>query len=361
MATAASLGVPYIAIPDSWLMREQDDPATKEASKLKTELQRLQSQEPRLNIKVLDQCGKEMTRLTARVDSFNPLTAAEVQSLMEEIELQFPMATEFGSAETTPQPRLMPQIGGLRGVTVTEFTPATEADIRTYQHEAYPEWLTACRAQLEDLHLRLNARVEWPEVDIVIANSGTRPATRSLVRFLARGDIEIIPPDLTDNEEDEPRQKGIESVKLPNPPSPPRGVWTRKMNHPASRFAEMMGGRFRDPFAASVHHPTLTLDRLHPPKPRDPDSFYWKDGRPSVAKSLVELTCENWRHGVEDEHFLFRVDAANAESVSGAIQCEVHAENLSDPIVLTLPVRIERTTQSTLEHARTLVSRLGAR
>ena len=35
MATAVSLGIPFFPIPDSWLMREQDDAATKEVNKLK--------------------------------------------------------------------------------------------------------------------------------------------------------------------------------------------------------------------------------------------------------------------------------------------------------------------------------------
>lgn len=361
MATAVSLGIPFIPIPDTWLMREQDDAATKEANKLKGELQRLRSHEPQLDIKVFGENENEISRLDAKVGSYEALTFDEVRALMEELQQQFPISTEFGTAKTTPQPQQFPALRGLRGITVTEFTPASDADIRKYQQESYPEWISACREQFENLHCRLNARVEWPEIDFVIANSGTRPATRSLVRFLAQGNIKIFPPETSDDDEESSSPRGIESIKLPNPPSPPRGMWIRKTNDPASRIAQMMAGRFNDPFAARVPHHLLEMEHLRPPSPRDPDSFYWKGGRPSIAKSVVELTCENWRHSVGNEHFLFRVTASNSDSVSGAVRCEIHAENLSDPVTMTLPVRIERIVESTFKRAQTLIARLRIR
>lgn len=360
MATAVSLGIPFIPIPDSWLMREQDDAATKEANKLKIELQRLRSQEPQLEIKVVDEGGNEISRLDVQVGSYEPLTLYEVSALMENIQQQFPVATEFGTAQTTPKPQQFPAFRGFRGVTVTEFKPASDAAIRKYQQESYPEWASDCRDRLEKLHLRLNAGVGWPEIEFLISNSGTRPATRSLVKFVAQGNVEIFPPETPDGDEGTLPERGIDSITLLNPPSPPRGVWKETMNHPARRFAEMATGRFRDPFALTIPSHFLELPNLRPPSPRDPDSFYWRGGRPSIAKSMIELTCENWRHGVGDEHFLFRVTASNSESVSGAIQCEVHAENLTDPAMITLPVRIERATKSTLQHAQRLVARLRA-
>lgn len=361
MATAASLGIPFIPIPDTWLMREQDDVATKEANKLKVELQRLRSQEPQLDIKVYDDDGNEISRLDAQVSSYEPLTFGEVSALMEDIQQHFPMAMEFGTAETTPQSRQQfPEFRGLTGITVTEFTPASDADIRKYQQESYPAWLSACRDQLEALDRRLNARAGWPEIDFVVANSGTRPATRSLVKFMAQGNIEIFPQRYSDDDEEPSPARGFESIRLPNPPSPPRGVWTRKTNDPASRVAAMMAGHFNDPFAATMRDPLLGLNYMRPPTPHDPDCFYWKGGRPSFPKSVVELTCENWRHNVGDEHFRFRITASNSANISGAIQCEIHAENLSNPATLALPVRIERIAKSTLDNAHDLVTRLRA-
>lgn len=360
MATAASLKIPFVPIPDTWLMREQDDAATKEANKLKGEVQRLRAQEPQIEIKVVDEDENEISRLDAEVGSYDALTYDEVRALMEDIQQQFPMASEFGTAETTPKPQQFPALRGFRGITVTEFKPASDAEIQKYQHESYPEWVSECRDKLEDLHNRLNARVGWPEIEFVISNSGTRPATRSLVKFVAQGNVEIFPPETPDDEGNLP-ERGIDSITLSTPPSPPRGVWKETINHPASRLAEMAAGRFRDPFASTIPNHFLEMPNLRPPSPRDPDSFYWRGGRPSIAKSMIELTCENWRHGVGDEHFLFRVTASNADSVSGAILCEIHAENLSDPVSKTLPVRIQLVPKSTLEHARRLIGKLQVR
>lgn len=224
MATAMSLGIPFIPIPDSWLISAQDDEATNETKKLKAELQRLRSQEPLFAIKVRDQDENEISRLTAEVGTYDPLTTLEVQSLMDEIELQFPLATEFGTEATTPKPQQFPAFVGYWGVTVKEFKPASDSDIRIYQEELYPEWISACREQLKNLHSRLDTNVEWPKIDFVISNKGTRPATRSLVKFVAEGNIEIFPRKEPSNKDDVKPAHGIASVTLTNPPSPPRGV-----------------------------------------------------------------------------------------------------------------------------------------
>ncbi len=361
MATAASLGIPFIPIPDTWLMREKDDASTKEANRLKGELQRLRSQEPKLEVKVFDDDAHEVSRVDAEVGIYDPLNADEVDALVNAVQKQFPMATEFGTAETTPKPQRFPSIGGYRGITVTEFTPASDAEIRVYQDESYPEWISECRNQFEYLHRRLNAKVEWPEIDFVIANSGTRPATRSLVKFVAQGNIEILPTEFSDDDEKSATASGINSIKLPNPPSPPGGVWKETNNRSVSRFADMINGRISDPFANMVRPSALDLNHMRAPTPRDPDGFYWKGGRPSTASTLVELTCENWRHNIENEHFPFRITASDDADVSGAIKCEIHAENLSDPLTMTLPIRIKRIARSTFDQAQTLIARLRVR
>jgi len=360
MATAASLGIPFIPIPDSWLMREQDDAATRENNQLRGELQRLRSQEPQLYIKVLDENGNEISRLDVQLGLYEPLTDDQITILMEEIQHKFPMATEFGTAETTPQPpRTFPGLSGLRGRTITEYVPASDAEIQRYQRESYPKWLSSFRKQLRVLDGRLNAKAGWPEVEFLITNSGTRPATRSLVRFSTHGNVEICPPELQDEKADEMPARGGDSIRLPTPPLPPRGAWERKATQSASLMHEMMMSRFYDPFGAHIDHHPLNLGVLTPAKPRDPDACYWKDGRPSVATNLVELTCENWRHSAGDEQFRFRVTASSTDNVSGAIKCEIHAQNLSDPVKMTLPVQIERIAKSTFDHAQTLINRLG--
>ena len=50
-------------------------------------------------------------------------------------------------------------------------------------------------------------------------------------------------------------------------------MWKEKISHSASRMAEMMAGRFNDPFAARVSNHFLDLPNLRPPSPRDPDRF----------------------------------------------------------------------------------------
>jgi hypothetical protein len=338
MATAVSIGAPFIPIPDTWLMREQHDTATKEIKKLKTELQQLRSQEPLFDIKVLDKNGVKISRLDIEVSDYEALTCEQVYVLIEDIRQKFPMAIEFGTAAS-----------------------ASDEDIQKFQQESYPEWISTCRAYLEALHGRLNARAFWPEIDFVIGTSGTRPALRSSVRFVAKGSIQIFWSKNSDTDDDSITEHTIEAVELPNPPLPPRGTWRGKTPNSPAAIAQRVA-QLRQHIPAT-RFPSLELDltlvrRL---TPNDPDSFYWKHGRPTMPTSAAELTCENWRHNVVDEHFKFRVTTSASANISGAIQCEIHAENLSDPVSITLPVKIERTAKSTFDHAQNLVGDLHAR
>lgn len=355
MATASSLGIPYIPIPDSWLKREQNDAAAKEIERLKADIKRLQAQEPRIQIRVLNAENAEIVRLDSEVESYEAIDGATIELLMEDLRRRFPPATEFGSPETTPQPRRPYDRPHL---TYTKFVPASAADIQAYRDEAYPRWLETCRKRLEVLHLQLNARVDWPNANFLILNSGTRPAESALVRFIAHGNVEILSLESGDNDTSAAPEIGTESVKLPNPPSPPRGEW-RQQNASSLDLIEEFAGRHshgRSVIGGRLGSPLLQDFDIQ--SQNDPELFYWRNGRPTTPSSLLELTCKKWRHGGSEECFPFRVTSSDSRVVTGAVRCEVHAANLSDPVVLTVPVRIERVSKSTIAHARQLAGRL---
>jgi len=354
MATAQSLSLPFIPISESWLLNEQDDPSTKEIKKLESEIKRLQMQEPHLRIEAFDEAGNNVARIDTKLNVYEPLTTTQIEAVMAELEALVPMETDFGSPDTTPKSHF-PALP--RQITVTEFKPAPEHKIEEYRSKRYPVWLSDCRTFLEKLHLRLNARVKLPAIVFQAQNTGTRPATRCLIRFMALGDlrIELPPNDEGDN--------GATSkpIDFPRPPTPPRGKWVSSPRGISAGLAAMMMGRENDPFGARVRHlDALNLPQLSAyPRPRDPDRFYWRDGRPSVPKTEIGLTCENWRHCIEPELFELWIDGAIEGNVRGAIKCEIHSENLTDPVQLAIPVTITFVEQSTQEVAYDLLKRIS--
>ena len=145
-------------------------------------------------------------------------------------------------------------------------------------------------------------------------------------------------------------------LRLPAPPTAPRGKWIRQSGIPVRGFDFM--NRFGDPIGVMRHlEPRLDFPDISSrfPKPRDPDAFYCKGGWPDTPQELVELTCENWRHNISPESFDFEVYRATTGDVSAALKFEVHAENLTDPVAVTVPVSFKQATKSTLEKAREFV------
>jgi hypothetical protein len=353
MATAKGFSIPFLAIPDHWLAPMQDDIAAKATRELQAEIALLRSQEPVITIGALNADNTPIACIDASVDSYCALTAAEIERLHQDLRARCPAATDFGSAETIARPCLH---SAIQRITVSEFKAADPKTVEAYRSK-HAEWLVQCRKFLENLHHRLNARESLPSVFFEAKNTGTRPASKCLFRFVAKGDLDLDVPPKT--EEGDPPPERL--IAFSSPPSPPRGEWISMPTGVSRGLAAIMAQqRAFDPFAANarpISDRSLMAHHLQP-KPRDSDRFYWKGGRSTTARDEIELTCENWRHGVEPEVFEFRIVPKTRDKIAGAVACEIHAENLTEPVVMTLPVRIEHVERSTLDVAKSIINQL---
>lgn len=339
MATVQSIGEKFIVIPDKWLSNEHDDPVVKEIKKLESDLKRLRSQEPDFSTSAHNRAGAYIERLEAEVEHYEELSAEEINLLLTKLQEKYPVENDFGSPEKTPRP---PTLITMR---ITEFQSAKTEDIKTYQDEQYPKWLERCRTFFEQIHHTLNRYAQHPVICFKAENTGTRPAAQSLIRFEAVGDINILPA--PDDEGDTATKK---SPQIPSPPPPPRGKWIERSALPFD-FMFGLGG------PADIRHhlePQLNLANLVT-KPRDPDAFYWKDGRPALPTNLIELTCKNWRHSVGEEIFDFEIYPCESAEATGAVKVEIHADNLTDPMQMTIPVSIKKISKSTFKAAQELI------
>jgi hypothetical protein len=61
----------------------------------------------------------------------------------------------------------------------------------------------------------------------------------------------------------------------------------------------------------------------------------------SAPGAEFTLECEQWRHGVEPERFEDEIHFdARQGGICWRLECRIHAENLSDPAMMIVPVRI---------------------
>ena len=97
---------------------------------------------------------------------------------------------------------------------------------------------------------------------------------------------------------------------------------------------------------------------MRPPLParHDPEAFYYEDWPPDVAVKRGALTCDLFRHRANEELFAFEILLPEDSDVSGAVQCKVEAENLTEPV--TRHVQVSRAIEryDLLEAAEALVA-----
>ena len=356
MATAKSLGLAFLPIPDEWLLDPQDDEAARAVKRLEAENRKLRQQEPMMAGGCLTDDGSPLRRFETERHVHPPLGAGDIETLVARIAERFPPITDFDRAGPPPR-RILPK--GLPDFAPPpQLEPASSEDIDAYRNTTYPAWIERCRDYLTGLHRILNARCPLAPLHFQFHNQGTRPAQGVLITFeMQGGGLQLYMP---------PKKKDVQAPTpaiLPPPPAAPRTRW--KVAGGQSGVAEMMArasrlgalGMFDGPRAAAFDR-AIAMPMLAAAK-TDPDSFYWKDGRPERPQADTALTCQNWRHGIAPEAFNFELAApTEPERIEGRIVCRIHAENLSDPFEYSLPLVISNRPGDTHAAAERLIEAL---
>ena len=347
--SAKSVGLPYTAIPDAWLLAPETDEQDKALAGLQGQLARYQRAEPTFEL----QANGNALDPAITIDYYTPLSEHEVQELMAVAQQAHPLADDFGSRE--PAQRGGAGVGLLASMTREMFEPASDEEIEQYRNERYPEWVSACEVALRDLHTTLNRRIAWPQINVTLANAGSRPAQDTYIQFKTQGRLLLSVPR---DEEDTTEAEKLAAAQLPLPRAPavPRGQWSRMRSVGDSLATLGQAVRF-DVARPLLPHALSRLAQL--PQARDPNGFYFKPHGPSYPIPVIGYECPQWRHQVSPETFEFELVTDLIEhTVSGAIVIEIHAANVTTPFEQTLPIRVAVRACSTLEQARLLIAAL---
>jgi hypothetical protein len=353
MASASMLGMPLLPVPEEWLLPPEPSEADREIRALKEEIARLKESEPHVTVACVNAHGALLDRLEFEQKRYEALTDADVSRLVGTLSSCFPLAKDFGPrerAERNPQHR---GFSPFREV----FTPVSDKEIQRYREE-HATWLEVCESRLRNLHHALERQDGRPVLAFKAVNEGSRPATDVLLTLRVKGSFLIVPP----ARQDEKGEKG-DPFKLLPPPKRPAGRW-----QPAPFVA--LGGldmleRVHQLNSTFQVRPGRALDLDHliarSPQPKDPNLFYYKPGRPLHPVAEFSLTCGQWRHGTDEELFSVEIWAEAGEvSVAGALECVIHAGNMSSPVTKLVPVRGRVVQQSSLPTAENMVTQLLA-
>ena len=359
MATAQMLSLPYERVRDEWLLPPESTVEARKIKKLEREISALRSKEPQFRVSCPDDEENETTAIEIEFTRFEPLSDDDVHKLLRRLRTRFPMAQDFGSRERAKRDQNLFGIAKMQRV----YTPASDEDIANYVDREYPVWLQECETRLRDLHNSLQIAEGPPEFCITAKNVGTSPGKDVFVTIAAMGKFKIRPPPWMDEDEDQNEGDDSKSIisatgtsMLPVPPAPPRGEWSSGLGRYGAVFSQF--DQLQKILQSSHHMPSLVGAR---PPQRDPNAFYFKGGRPTIAGAAFSLTCDQWRHGIGEELFPGEIFFdLEAHEVKGALDCEIHAENLVEPVRKTIPVRIHVTGVSARESAEIVVDELIA-
>lgn len=343
MFSAKTVGLPFQAIPDDWLLEPESTAVEKQQRALEAEVARYRNAEPVVEFEYQFSSG---TDGAFDLPEYLPLGRVEVDSLVQQLRTRIPAATDFGEREEQERWVGDPALKRM-GLGKEIFVPASDEAIARYRDEAYPAWLEACATYLEQVHATLLERRAMPSVTVVLKNTGSRPANDTLVTISAQGNFSIAPPSWVDD--DEPPNEAP-PLELPRPPAVPRGHW-----RPARTYDTGFPGRFAHMVRTPMHLPNLSaLGR-----PRDPNAFFWKPSRPDFPRPAFHFECQQWRHGTSNTtEVCIHVDLAGGEAMSGALQVEVQAANLTQPAVSYQKLRVRVVETSAQAIATDLVQRL---
>ena len=313
--------------------------------------------EPRFQIWLVDGLGNEVESIESEYHVFEQMNEDEVLACTQLLKREFPLETDFGAR--SPKEKSGTTVGDRILGLKYSYTPASDDEIARYTEEEYPRWLEECEEYLSSLHDSLQSQIEQPWFTFAAVNEGNRPGHDALINLIAEGELKICAPPYQD---DADKEDGKIEIGLPVPPQPPRGRWSPKspslrgLTTVMSTLANpRMGirGLFDSSLERSLMLPSVRNDR------RDPNAFYYKPNRSTNPEQSFSLECEQWRHGTKEKHFsgqlFFDLDK---QKISGALVCEVHAQNLPSPVRMTVPVEISTKRVKAADRARLLVQDL---
>lgn len=383
---AQDLGVPLKMIHQAWRRPPVETTEAKQIRDLKKIVEIYQSQEPKIAIRC--QTADRDGVVTTAGKAATPLTEAEVDELIEALRLKRPLREDF----TPPETKTTTDTWG--ETRTVEYSAPPEDEIANYRDNLYPKWLDDCRGVLRDVHVGRDVPAPPLVLRWSMSNDGSRPAERVRMEFEVSGPLALHRPRSSRDDDKNGKQPRSPpspepSRHLPPVPRPPAfGENVTRVSPPAKpaaakgfdistlRGADPFGGytearraverlamagalsnsasdamrrmqdslagvtRLDDAMRAAIHPtatakfepmPIMSPHLIRPPRPPDPEEFYYASWPVDSPVQKGALTCQLWRHQTGEEIFEFNVLFGGTGATRGVVECTVHADKITEP------------------------------
>jgi hypothetical protein len=312
MRTAKRCAVPYVAIPDTWLLPPEPDESAKAVAALEQRIRILEQDGPVLTIVADEAAANE--RLEAKGIKYQPLTDREIDLLVAESQKIFPNI----------DPHRLKQLP----LGIGDQPPSTK-EIYHYRDTKYPKWLEQLRTSLQDLHNKLNAVENVGILAFTLRNEGTAPAEQVIVDFTCEG-FSFAPMDWLKSD----LKIAALSEILPKRPTRPK---VRRFN------------------VVPLAPPVLNDRFVSPIGRRDQYEFYPREGEGEQMGRTVSFECEEFRHQHDPQQLMLGVIPGRQLGSHGVVHVRVGARNLRAPVLHDQPIAFNYRDGDTLQVAEMLI------
>jgi len=331
--TAKSVGLPYVMIPDEWLLPPETDSRDKRINELELRIKELEKAYPQIEISFLDTDNKIINFIPIKLPKYQSITEAQINSIMETIKTKFPMATNFNV-----QPNAISH--DIMNALTAKFLRPTQEQIDQYTNKDYPRWLEKVEELLRTLHTRLDLKFRNISLFISMSNVGNVPAEGLIVDFMLHNGFILPPSSEFLNEEENPRNI---SLAFPNPPPAPRAQFSTR------RIPSF-------PFLQSPATDLLNTNVMSGLGQRDKYSFYWTPNKPTTMMDRWTLECDEFRHQTRAEVFELSLHfPPDFTQKKTALETIATAKNLPKPVKSVLSIEIEHITEDASEYVYSLI------
>lgn len=344
-------GVACVQIPSTWLSDPEPDEKDKKLARLEKELADLKKTDPVIEISFKNQEGSPIDFLSASIITYDQLTEEQIEQLINLVQEQHPLVTDFSDTSTTLGTKLNRDALGYE-----RYYPPSEEQIAKYRRE-YREWLGSVKQFYASFSDRMKWQKRFLSVEFVISNLGGRPAENCLIELYSVGKIRMKPPPDSGND-----HFVANLPKMPTPPTAPIGRWEMRKLSVAWGIEQMDQNKLRAEMvlAAARHDQLINPIRNYMLETRDRNTFYWNKDQSGYADYL-SLECNEFMHKVEPEERRLNLHFPIKEDIeSGALKVRVRAKNLKSPKETTLPIKLSYRKEDIWEYARKSVTGEGS-
>lgn len=315
LITAKRNNIPFMQIPDSWLLPPENDARDKEIIQLREQVKSLKDKEP--NIRVRMAIHEELfieNEFSISINEYTELNTAELKELIDRATEKYPLITDF-----TKELKQRPQIS-LGQLMNNKYIPPSQEQIDKYINVEYPKWVSGLKKFFDDYCKFYNQAESLLPCKLTVENIGSRPVDNLIIEISVLNDALLYQSDIAD------LVSSRTFPLFPRPPEPPKGFW--KQTSPLWNNENLAQILKIDSYANTP----LGIPHIENwSRVRDKYAFYWLN-KPESTDKIWKFECDEFRHKIEPELFSLNLGIdGNLNEGKVNIKVKISGSNLSEP------------------------------